>query len=243
MISVCVATYNGAKYIRRQLDSIRVQLADTDEIIVSDDMSSDSTLQEIRNIGDERIKIYSHAKEHAKFVIDYATRNFENALSHAKGDIIFLSDQDDVWLPDKVDVMLEALKNSDMVMSDCCTTDQDLHIISNSYYGTERSFKPSIIYNFAKPSFLGSCMAFRRNILDLALPFPRYGVGHDLWLGLIGIKYYKFSFINKPLILYRRHKSTVTDGGKANNTSLMFKIKYRMYVLFALVRLLSKGRK
>ena len=80
-------------------------------------------------------------------------------------------------------------------------------------------------------------MAFRKCVLDQALPFPKYGVGHDLWLGLVGMTLYRFFFINEPLILYRRHNSSVTDGGKVNNTSLWFKIRYRAYVLLALYRL------
>ena len=213
-ISVCIATFNGEKYIGQQLDSICEQLSACDEIIISDDGSTDGTLDVVRD---------SH--------------NFENALMHAEGEIIFLSDQDDVWLPNKVERMVDALKYNDVVMSDCSMTDSSLNIVHKSYFTTERNFKQSIFYNFVKPSFLGSCMAFRKCVLDQALPFPKYGVGHDLWLGLVGMTLYRFFFINEPLILYRRHNSSVTDGGKVNNTSLWFKIRYRTYVLLALYRL------
>ena len=243
MISVCIATYNGEKYIRQQLDSIRSQLAADDEIIVSDDMSDDNTVGIIKSLNDARIKVFTHNKEHAKFSIDYVTRNFENALRHAKGDIIFLSDQDDMWFPSKVARMTdELLKGRDIIMSDCCTTDKDLNVVHVSYYNTERVFRPNIVYNVLKPAFLGSCMAFKRHVLDKALPFPKYGVGHDLWLGLVGLKCYEFSYINEPLMFYRRHESSVTDGGKQNKTSLLFKIKYRIYVLLSLVRLSTLKR-
>ena len=236
-ISVCIATFNGEKYIGQQLDSLCEQLSACDEIIISDDGSTDGTLDVVRDYHDPRIIILEHKDKFAKFKNDYVTHNFENALMHAEGEIIFLSDQDDVWLPNKVERMVDALKYNDVVMSDCSMTDSSLNIVHKSYFTTERNFKQSIFYNFVKPSFLGSCMAFRKCVLDQALPFPKYGVGHDLWLGLVGMTLYRFFFINEPLILYRRHNSSVTDGGKVNNTSLWFKIRYRAYVLLALYRL------
>ncbi len=238
MISVCIATYNGEKYIAEQLSSILMQIGDDDEVVISDDASTDNTLQVIEAIGDKRIKVYNHAKSKAKFSIDYATRNFENALMHASGDIIFLSDQDDVWMPTKVTTMLAALEENDVVMSDCYLADANL-VPGCQYYKSEfRKFKPSIFYNFIKPSFLGSCMAFRRSVIAKALPFPKYGVGHDLWLGFVGLRHFRFKLLPQPLMLYRRHDNTVTDGGKANHTSLLFKVKYRLYVIRALVKLL-----
>lgn len=238
MISVCIATYNGGKYIKEQLDSILSQLSADDEVVVSDDASNDDTLQVIESLGDKRIKIYHHDKCEAKFSIDYATKNFENAIMHANGDVIFLSDQDDVWLDGKVKAMINALSNADIVMSDCYIADVNLTPVCQYYKSEFRKFKPSISYNFIKPSFLGSCMAFRRGVTDKALPFPPYGVGHDLWLGLVGLRHFRFKFLPQPLMLYRRHDNTVTDGGKVNHTSFLFKVKYRLYVLKALAKLL-----
>ena len=235
MISVCIATYNGELFIKEQLQSILPQLSAEDEVIVSDDGSTDGTLNAVRSIGDHRIKIVHHEKRKAKFTIDYATANFENALHHAKGDLIFLSDQDDVWCSEKVAVMVKTMQTSDMVMSDCTVVDTQLNIIHKSYYSTMRVFKANLTYNIMKPAFLGSCMAFRRSVLQRALPFPPYGVGHDLWLGLIGLRFYKFKYIPQPLMCYRRHDYTVTDGGKANTTSLWFKISYRLYIIKAVI--------
>ncbi len=234
-ISVCIATYNGERFIQEQLASILPQLSPEDEVIISDDGSTDSTLDVVHSFEDSRIKVIQHKKRKAKFTIDYATANFENALMHASGDVIFLSDQDDVWMPSKVSTMLAALEENDIVMSDCTVVDSKLNVLHSSYYSTQRVFKTNLIYNIVKPSFLGSCMVFRREILDRALPFPLYGVGHDLWLGLIGLRFYKFQFIKQPLMNYRRHDQTVTDGGKTNSTSIWFKISYRLYVLKAVI--------
>ena len=106
MISVCIATYNGENYIRQQLMSILPQLSEDDEIVVSDDHSSDRTNEVIMSINDPRIHLFTHdATIEPIFTIDRSTYNFANALSHAKGDIIFLCDQDDYWLPEKVKTM------------------------------------------------------------------------------------------------------------------------------------------
>ncbi len=105
MLTVCIATYNGEKYIRQQLESILKQISETDEIIISDDGSKDRTLDIVKEIGDKRICVYNHIKRKAKFNIDYATANFENALTKAKGDIINISDQNKVWMDNKVDTI------------------------------------------------------------------------------------------------------------------------------------------
>ncbi|HEY5589376.1 MAG TPA: glycosyltransferase, partial [Candidatus Paceibacterota bacterium] len=92
MISVCITTYNGEKHIQAQLDSILPQLCSTDEIIISDDGSTDRTIQIVEKYEDKRIKIYHHTKynKFCKFPFSKITKNMENALIHAKGDYIFL---------------------------------------------------------------------------------------------------------------------------------------------------------
>ncbi len=238
-LTVCIATYNGERFIHEQLASILSQLSAGDEVIVSDDGSTDNTLDVVRRFDDSRIKIILHEKRKAKFTIDYATANFENAIRHASGDVIFLSDQDDVWMPTKVSTMLAALKDNDIVMSDCTVVDSKLNVLHTSYSATFVPFSTSIIKNFFKCGFLGSCMAFRRSVLEKAIPFPPHGVGHDLWLGLVGLRYFRFKYIPEPLMKYRRHEGTVTMGGKANATSLWFKISYRLQILKAMIHLLK----
>ena len=89
MISVCMATYNGEKYLREQVGSILTQLGENDELVVSDDGSTDSTIDILKSYNDPRIKIFINTGRHG------VNSNFENALRHADGDYIFLSDQDD----------------------------------------------------------------------------------------------------------------------------------------------------
>ena len=111
-ISVCLATFNGEKYLQQQIESILIQLGDNDELIISDDGSSDQTLNIIESFSDKRIHIFHNKMNHG-FI-----GNFENALRIATGDYIFLSDQDDVWSSDKLRISLQALEKADLIVHD-----------------------------------------------------------------------------------------------------------------------------
>lgn len=130
MISVCMATYNGAKYIKEQIDSILCQLSDSDELIISDDHSTDVTCEIVNSYCDKRIKLFENTLKKG------VTHNFENALVHASGDVIFLADQDDVWLSDKIECMTEFLKQGqyDVVMSNCSMVDSNLRMLKERYF-------------------------------------------------------------------------------------------------------------
>lgn len=204
MNSICIATYNGEKYVEEQLRSILLQIQPEDEVIVSDDGSTDNTLKIIDSIGDKRIRIY-HSDAH-----NYKD-NFENALKQATGDIIFLSDQDDVWLPNKYEKCIEELKRVDLVCTDCIVTDEQLHPIVSSYFAQQHS-GPGMWKNVYLDTYCGACMAFRKNVLDAALPFPpTHEMGHDLWLGMVGEIIGKVKFIETPYIYYRRHGNCITN--------------------------------
>ena len=125
-ISVCIATYNGEKYIKEQLDSILVQLGEDDEVIIGDDGSTDLTLDIIKSYNDPRIKIYKNSFKNLIL-------NFESTLEKAKGDYIFLSDQDDVWLPNKVKDSLKDLFKYDVVISNCKVVNKNLDVIHESF--------------------------------------------------------------------------------------------------------------
>ena len=112
-IVVLMSTYNGEKYIKEQVDSILSQLSDSDELIISDDLSTDKTLDILSSYNDKRIKVINHQPHKGLPPHVYATLNFENALKNAKGDYIFLSDQDDVWLEDKLAVAAKAIGDTE----------------------------------------------------------------------------------------------------------------------------------
>lgn len=204
MNTVCVTTYNGERFIEQQIRSILSQVAAEDEVIVSDDGSTDNTLKIIDSIGDKRIRV-RHSTTH------YFKENFIEALREAKGDIIFLADQDDVWLPGKYEKCVEELKEVDLVCTNSRMTDGDLKVIEPNFFSIYHS-GPGILKNALNNTYYGSCMAFRRTLLDYALPMPvTREIGHDIWLGLVAEMTGKVRFIDTPYLLYRRHADTKTN--------------------------------
>ena len=239
MISVCIATYNGEKYLRQQLDSILSQIGDGDEIVISDDNSTDSTLALIQSYGDERIRIFHHDSSQISttFSLDRPTHNFENALRHAKGDIIFLADQDDVWIEGKVETMLAELQDADFAVHDCIVVDGRMENVILPSYFDYIGIHQGVWKNWVKATYLGCCMAMRKEVVLRALPFPKTMVGHDLWLGIIADRYFKTKTVERKLIRYRKHtNSKTTSGGKSKN-ALWFKIRYRMTILMHIIKL------
>lgn len=226
MISVCIATYNGEKYIKTQLLSIMKQLQSHDEIIISDDGSCDKTIEIVKSLHSPLIKIFTNEGEHGY------TPNFENALRQAIGDIIFLSDQDDIWKDDKVKTVLQYMKRYDVVVSDATMLDESKKVIVESFFQLRHPYQ-SFWGNLLKFGYLGCCMAFKRKILDRALPFPKdhKKCTHDNWLFLIGKLYYKTYITNAKLIYYCRHENNTSTGGLSPTTSAMFKIRYRLYLI------------
>ena len=230
MISVCMATYNGEKYIREQLESILKQIGCNDEIIISDDGSKDTTQQVIESIGDKRIRYVKNTGTHG------FTHNFENALRLAQGEYIFLADQDDIWLDNKVDVVMKALQNVDFVTHDCITVDPNMQILSQSRF-QEFNVKPGFLRHLMKSRYLGCCMAFNRQVLDASLPFPTndFLVEHDIWLAAVAFAYFKVSLIDEPLIYYRRHGKNASSGGFNKGYSVRVKIEKRLYRIKKLI--------
>ena len=208
MVSVCLASYNGEQFIEAQVLSILSQLHKDDELIVSDDASKDGTVNVLKQIKDNRLNIFINNGEHG------FTPNFQNALEHASGDIIFLSDQDDIWLPGKYEACLKELERCDLVVTNSKVTDENLNIINESFFDIYSS-GTGILKNIMLNTYYGSCMAFRRSLLNYALPFPQYKdfLGHDLWIGLIAELVGKVNFIDQPYLLYRRLNSSVTVVG------------------------------
>ena len=206
MISVAIATFNGEKYIKEQLDSILKQLNDIDEVVISDDGSNDKTRDIINNYMDKRIKIIDGPKKGVK-------QNFANAISHCKGKYIFLCDQDDIWCDNKVEKVLETFLNENCtcVVHDCEVFDSDTgKVLYDSFYKYRKSGK-GIIKNIWKNTYIGCCMAFNSSIKKFILPIPNDIEMHDQWIGILCEKYGFSLFINDKLIKYRRHSKNVSD--------------------------------
>lgn len=234
-VSVCLATYNGEKFILEQIDSILKQIGTNDEVIVSDDGSTDKTLEIIRSISDERIKILINKGNKGY------TPNFQNALKASVGDVIFISDQDDVWLPGKYDAVIENLKTNDLVVTNSMVTDEKLNVTNNSFFSIYNS-GTGIIKNIICSTYYGCCMAFNRRVLNHSMPFPKNDeVAIDLWIGLAAEVVGKVKFVETPYLLYRRSDNTVTQLGSLLSRSdrpIYMKIYKRVLTLFAVFKLI-----
>ena len=211
-VSVCMATYNGSKYIKEQLCSILKQLDKNDELIIADDSSTDNTVKIIKSMKDKRILLLEKAN------IKDPTYTFLYALLNANGEKIFLSDQDDVWEETKVKTLSKLLDRYDLVVSDATVIDGEGKVLYDSLFKLIGA-RPGLIKNLYRNTYFGCAMAFRRDFLEIAMPFPFYSwMQHDVWLGLMAEFYGKTFFCEEKLFLYRRHESNVSllisKGGK-----------------------------
>jgi len=227
--SVVLASYQGDRFIEQQLRSILSQLAPEDEVIVSDDASTDRTLEVLRNCGDQRVRVIANSAR-----VGYVA-NFERAIASARGEAIYFSDQDDVWLPEKVATMDVALRNSACVASDATVVDDSLRILHPSYFawrGT-RSFSPLAV--FLKPPIVGATLACRRDYLDALRPLPPE-IPHDFWLTLNAACDGELCVIDRPLILYRRHAHVASVSATGLRRSAATIAKERFAVGRAMLR-------
>lgn len=201
-----MATYNGAAFVEEQLRSILAQLGEHDEIVVSDDGSADATLAVIQAVNDPRIRLLPPHEPLG------STRNFYRALDAAQGDIIFLSDQDDVWLPGRVERCLEELGTADLVVTDCQVVDESLQALYPSLFKLY-GLREGLWHNLLRCGFYGSLMAMHRSVVERAKPWPKNDelIKHDWWLGMVAEKTGTVRFVaDRQFVLYRRHEGAET---------------------------------
>ncbi|KAA0548343.1 glycosyltransferase family 2 protein [Bacillus sp. BGMRC 2118] len=230
-VSVAMATYNGEKFIKEQIDSILSQLDAEDELIISDDHSKDRTGEIIQEYtkNDSRVKFFLNDEKGV-------TSNFENAIKRTQNEIIFLSDQDDIWKPEKVETVKSYYKKHPeiyMIMSDITVVDQNLNPTIESFY-QHRGSRTGVLKNIIKNSYIGCAMSFRKELKSKVLPIPRNVPMHDMWIGLVADMDKSAMLIPESLVYYRRHESTVTTV--ENTSSLKEKIIWRFQITSLLLQ-------
>lgn len=227
-ISVCMASYNGAQFIDQQIRSILQQIGSDDEVVISDDGSTDNTLQIINKFNDPRIKVFHNTSRHGPI------GNFENSLLHSSGQLIFLADQDDVWLPNKVTTVCSLLINNELVLTDCEVVDQSGNVLYPSFFEVRNS-RQGFWFNIYRNSYMGCCMAFRRDILSYILPFPTQIHMHDWWIGLLVELKGRVVFYNEPMIRYVRHGKNASPTGEVGY-SFLRQLANRLFLLFYITK-------
>lgn len=222
MISVALCTYNGSRYLEEQLKSIATQTRRPDELVIRDDVSTDDTVRMAERFA-ETAQFSVHVDRNCKNL--GSTRNFELAIEQCQGDIIALSDQDDVWEPRKLERM-EAEFAADpglgMVFSDALLTDEKLSPIGirlwretfrrrdQREFAAGRAIEVLLQYNVVT----GATMAFRSGLKPAILPIPKLTEYiHDAWIALVASMSSRVKFIPEPLVKYRQHAGQQLGAG------------------------------
>ncbi len=205
-VSVCMAAFNGGKYIEIQLRSILSQLGSHDEVMIVDDCSDDDTVARIRGLQDGRIRLIEHTANQG------VVATVEDALRLATGDILFLSDDDDIWAENKVNRYLEVFQarpEVQIVTSRVRLIDNDGNPYADDQIIGKRKFFAGFWRNVYRNRYQGSTMAIRASLLQKVLPFPVRPVFlHDQWIGTRNaIARGKTVFIEEELLFYRRHSN------------------------------------
>lgn len=206
--SIVMATYNGEKYIKEQIDSILVNMKENDELIISDDGSKDKTITIINEYlkKDKRIKLIEGPRDGVK-------KNFENAIKKASGKYIFLADQDDIWVENKINTILKIFEDNkiSVVIHDAKVINEKLEVTLPSFFEYRNSGK-GIIKNIYKNTYIGCCMAFKSDLKKYIVPIPNNIEMHDQWIGILAeLKGDGSYFLQEKLICYRRHDNNVSQ--------------------------------
>ena len=210
LVSVALATYNGGRYLREQLDSIYGQTCRNIEVVVFDDCSIDDTVSILEEYGDRFGLRYEVNECNLGFA-----RNFEKVLTQCRGEFVALADQDDIWLPQKLEMLLSGIKDVSLVYSDAFLVDEAGGELPGSLIGVS-GVRPlsgrHFDYFVCNTCVTGCTCLFRRDLLSRALPIPSCETYHDWWLGVVASCERGVGFIDLRLVKYRQHGANETGA-------------------------------
>lgn len=238
-ISVCMATYNGSRYLRPQIESILKQLTQRDELIVVDDCSRDSTvsiLQSYENSGIVRIVLNKKNMG--------INRSFERAISMAENDIIFMSDQDDIWPDNRVDIMLNVLRQDEvsLVSGNSCYIDEEEEIIDFHVAPLKEEGSKHPLINLSRillgtGAYFGCAMAFKKTIVDTILPFPGYIESHDLWIATACIIDGSSRHLGDDILFRRVHGDNASIVKRVYIKKLFSRVVFLVSIIHLIIRM------
>jgi glycosyltransferase involved in cell wall biosynthesis len=209
-VSVCLAAYKGSLFIEEQIDSILRDLGPNDELVVVDDASPDDTAAIVKGIADPRIRFVG-ASANKGYV-----RTFEQAVELSRGEFIMLSDQDDVWIPGRVELMLAALADHKIVAGNFDVLGGGprpwIPRLRSSDSGRHLANLFAILIGYR--AYYGCAMGIRRDALRYFVPIPGYvNESHDLWLGICGNVARSIRHLDESTVLRRLHEDNQTPAG------------------------------
>lgn len=235
MISVVMATYNGAQYLDAQLTSILAQSYSNFEVVIVDDASIDETVA----IVNKYMQLHANISLYCNNTNLGYIKTFEKGMSLATGAFIALSDQDDIWQLNKLAVLFDAMNGYELVYSNSLLVDEN----GNSTGKKMSDIKNQINYTDCLMYTIGAwapghAMLFKKELADRCMPFPAM-VTHDFWLGFVAACRGEVHYVNLPLVDYRQHASNAIGANthsyqksKSTTAEKLKKARARMQLLF-----------
>ena len=213
LVSIIIPTFNRAHLIGETLDSIIIQTYTNWEIIIVDDASSDDTI----NIA------HAFAAAHPEvMVVQNETRlgyikNFEKGMLLVNASYVALSDQDDIWVPHKLEKLLASIGDQMLAYSDSELIDANGHLLHQkmSSIKNQPAYHTPVMYAIGAWA-PGHAMLFKKELIDKAVPFPTL-VTHDFWLGFVATCYSTVVYVNEPLVHYRQHTQNAIGANTTKN--------------------------
>ena len=224
-LGVAIATFNGARYLKEQLESIRLQTKKVDSIVVYDDGSYDDTLDIAKSYHDIFARDNIDYTWIAGANVGYC-RNFERAIAYLDTDLVFLCDQDDVWLPTKVEDSVKYFDQYDdlnVLFTDALVTNSDLIIkrkISAILKYRRQTFIFPCVWPMSRNTCVGATMVLRRTFFQRIFPIPSGQRNHDAWIARCAALTNSLAYLPIPMIYYRQHESNVIGAGGINRSRL-----------------------
>lgn len=240
MIDIVLATYNGQDFLGEQVSSIQQNSGyhkRVSRLIIVDDGSTDNSKEIIKALARQDSKIEFIENNSGQ---NGASNNFAFGLSKTSANYIMLCDQDDIWLPHKIERSLQRITSAEeqaglqtpiLVFSDKEIVDQDLNLICNSYFTLKNVTKDwhHKLEQLCQQNVISGCtMLFNRALLECALPIPKRAYMHDWWLALVAAKCGKIEFIDQALIQYRQHDSNTIGANKRSKLNLITRFFYHL---------------
>lgn len=244
-IDILLATYNGQQYLREQLDSILSQSYSNFRLLISDDLSVDSTREILAEYveKDKRIIVFNQEKNLG------VVKNFEFLLKKVESKYYMFLDQDDIWKENKIEKSIQTLEetNSDLVYTDLEVVDENLNVTYESYWKLKGIYNKIKKYNNFESLYLnnfvtGCTILSKGELISEVLPLPNTSkfVLHDYWIPLILSQKYKITYIEEPLIKYRQHKNNKVGSKKKTDElksfeeirSLFISVKIEHFTVF-----------
>jgi len=232
-LSVCIATYNGERYVAGQINTILSDISSDDEVIVVDDASSDDTVAIIEAFRDPRVHIYINSTNEGH------VKAFERAIALASGRYVCLADQDDLWPPGRTAKVISALRKYDVVAGEFTAFNVNGTASSSTLRARDSSHTVRNIVGLAlgRREYFGCAMAFRSEMQRYLLPIPWYVEAHDHWLALSGNICGVLGHIEDTLVLRRIHDNNLT---RPQRRDLLPVIRTRLIWALSVTQLLCR---